>query len=142
MNVVCAVCGLKFERAQGYWVGAIYVNYAVTTLIAVGGFFLLRARIDLDTAAQLALWVPFVIVFPAVVLPLQPQPVAGAGVRAEPGAVRRCGAEARWPRSSSGGSRWPRRRVAYEVVTVPDGGVAGRGRAVHRARRPSWSRWP
>jgi len=64
MNTVCAVCDLKFERAQGYWVGAIYVNYAVTTLIAVGGFFVLRATIDLGTAAQLALWIPFVIVFP------------------------------------------------------------------------------
>jgi uncharacterized protein (DUF983 family) len=64
MNVVCAVCDLKFERAQGYWVGAIYVNYAVTTLIAVGGFFLLRALADLDTPWQLALWVPFVIAFP------------------------------------------------------------------------------
>ena len=64
MNTVCAVCDLKFERAQGYWVGAIYVNYAATTLIAVGGFFLLRELIDLDTAGQLALWVPFVIVFP------------------------------------------------------------------------------
>ena len=64
MNTVCAVCDLKFERAQGYWVGAIYVNYAVTTLIAVGGFFVLRATIDLGTAAQLALWIPFVTVFP------------------------------------------------------------------------------
>jgi uncharacterized protein (DUF983 family) len=64
MNVVCAVCDLKFERAQGYWVGAIYVNYAMTVLIAVGGFFLLRVTVDLDTPWQLALWVPFVIVFP------------------------------------------------------------------------------
>ena len=64
MNLVCAVCDLRFERAQGYWVGAIYLNYAVTVLIAVGGFFLLRATAGLDTAAQLALWIPFVIVFP------------------------------------------------------------------------------
>jgi uncharacterized protein (DUF983 family) len=64
MNTVCAVCDLKFERAQGYWVGAIYVNYAVTTLIAVGGFFLLRVLTEVDTAGQLALWVPFVIAFP------------------------------------------------------------------------------
>ena len=60
----CTRCGLTFERAQGYWVGAIYVNYAVTTLIAVGGFFLLRALADLGTAWQLTLWVPFVIAFP------------------------------------------------------------------------------
>jgi uncharacterized protein (DUF983 family) len=64
MNVVCAACDLRFERAQGYWVGAIYVNYGVTVLIAVGGFFVLRATLDLGTAWQLALWVPFVIVFP------------------------------------------------------------------------------
>jgi uncharacterized protein (DUF983 family) len=64
MNVVCAVCDLTFERAQGYWVGAIYVNYAVTTLIAVVGFFLLRGLVDPDTAWQLALWVPFVVLFP------------------------------------------------------------------------------
>ena len=64
MNVVCAACDLRFERAQGYWVGAIYVNYGVTVVIAVGGFFLLNAWTSLQTAGQLALWVPFVIVFP------------------------------------------------------------------------------
>src|SRR2546430_4918600 len=64
MNTVCPVCDLKFERAQGYWVGAIYVNYAVTTLVAMGGYFLLWARTDLTTAAQLAIWLPFCAVFP------------------------------------------------------------------------------
>jgi uncharacterized protein (DUF983 family) len=64
MNLVCAVCDLRFERAQGYWVGAIYVNYGVTVLIAVGAGFLLWARAGLDPVGQLALWVPFVIVFP------------------------------------------------------------------------------
>src|SRR5262249_54465687 len=41
MHEACAVCGLRFERAQGYWVGAIYVNSAVTVTIAVGGYFVL-----------------------------------------------------------------------------------------------------
>ncbi len=63
MNVVCAVCDLRFERAQGYWVGAIYVNYTVTVGIAVAGFFLLWAA-DVDPVGQLLLWVPFVVVFP------------------------------------------------------------------------------
>jgi len=63
MHVVCAVCALRFERAQGYWVGAIYVNYGVTVLIAVAGFFTLRALAGVETA-QLAFWVPFVIAFP------------------------------------------------------------------------------
>ncbi|HXH84292.1 MAG TPA: DUF983 domain-containing protein [Candidatus Tectomicrobia bacterium] len=64
MNTVCPVCDLRFERAQGYWVGAIYVNYGVTTTIAVGGYFLLWRLADLSTGAQLALWVPFVVLFP------------------------------------------------------------------------------
>jgi uncharacterized protein (DUF983 family) len=64
MNVVCAVCDLRFERAQGYWVGAIYVNYGVTVLIAVAGCFLLWRYADLSPVGQLLFWVPFVVVFP------------------------------------------------------------------------------
>jgi uncharacterized protein (DUF983 family) len=60
----CALCGLRFERAQGYFVGAIYINYAVTTLIAVGGFFLLWAGLGFSTRAQLLVLVPIVILFP------------------------------------------------------------------------------
>ena len=64
MTPACALCGLRFERAQGYWVGAIYVNYAVTVMIAVGGYLLLWNLAGLPTGWQLALWVPFVIAFP------------------------------------------------------------------------------
>ena len=64
MAETCALCGLKFERAQGYFVGAIYVNYAVTTIIAVGGFFLLWGLLGLSTRAQLLVLVPIVLVFP------------------------------------------------------------------------------
>ena len=60
----CALCGLKFERAQGYFVGAIYVNYAVTTFLVIGGYVLLWAFTELTTTAQLALWLPVVVVFP------------------------------------------------------------------------------
>jgi uncharacterized protein (DUF983 family) len=64
MNTVCAVCDLRFERAQGYWIGAIYVNYGATTTIAVAGFFMLWGWTTLSTAAQLAIWVPFCVLFP------------------------------------------------------------------------------
>jgi uncharacterized protein (DUF983 family) len=64
MNALCAVCDLRFERAPGYWIGAIYVNYGVTVTIAVAGFFLLRSLAGWETARQLALWVPFVVLFP------------------------------------------------------------------------------
>ena len=35
----CPVCSLSFEPEQGYYVGAIYLNYAATVLIATPGFF-------------------------------------------------------------------------------------------------------
>lgn len=64
MESQCLFCGLRYERAQGYFVGAIYINYAVTASIALGGYFLLRAWADLSTGAQFAIWVPFLLVFP------------------------------------------------------------------------------
>ena len=64
MRSECALCGLRFERAQGYWVGAIYLNYGMTTTIALAGYFILWAKTELSTAAQLAIWIPFLLVFP------------------------------------------------------------------------------
>jgi uncharacterized protein (DUF983 family) len=64
MHEICDLCGLRFERAQGYFVGAIYVNYAMTTVIALTGYFVLWRVADPPTAVQLALWVPFVALFP------------------------------------------------------------------------------
>jgi uncharacterized protein (DUF983 family) len=64
MHAHCGHCDLKFEREQGYFVGAIYINYAATVLIAVPGFFLLDAFVGMTIDHQLALWVPFAIVFP------------------------------------------------------------------------------
>ncbi len=60
----CALCGLRFERAQGYWVGAIYVNYGVTVTIAITGYLLLWRWREPSAATQLAIWMPFVAVFP------------------------------------------------------------------------------
>jgi uncharacterized protein (DUF983 family) len=64
MAEACALCGLKFERAQGYFVGAIYINYAVTTGIAVCGFFLLWGLLGFSTRDQLLVLVPIVVIFP------------------------------------------------------------------------------
>jgi len=60
----CGFCGIRFEREQGYFVGAIYVNYGVTVLIAMAGYFVLWNTTTISTAGQLALWVPFVVLFP------------------------------------------------------------------------------
>ena len=60
----CAHCDLKFEREQGYFIGAIYINYAATVAIAVPGFFLLDTFAQISINQQLALWVPFAVIFP------------------------------------------------------------------------------
>jgi len=64
MHGHCPHCGLKFEREQGYFVGAIYVNYAATVVIAVPSFFILDAFASLTIHQQLAMWIPFAVIFP------------------------------------------------------------------------------
>ena len=64
MADACRLCGLRFERAQGYWVGAIYVSYAVTTGIAMAGYLILWLTLEPPTAVQLALWGTFAVAFP------------------------------------------------------------------------------
>jgi uncharacterized protein (DUF983 family) len=62
MVPACARCSFVYERAQGYWIGAIYVNYGVTTLIAITGFFVTWTQVPLTW--ELGLWGAFVVVFP------------------------------------------------------------------------------
>ena len=66
MNQRCAHCALRFEREQGYFVGAIYINYAATIAVAVPGFFLLDALTGISIDQQLMLWVPFAVLFPLI----------------------------------------------------------------------------
>lgn len=64
MHDHCAHCHLTFEREQGYFIGAIYINYAATIAIAMPGFFLLDALTKITIDQQLAFWIPFALVFP------------------------------------------------------------------------------
>jgi uncharacterized protein (DUF983 family) len=64
MNRECAVCDLLFEREPGYFVGAIYINYAATAAVAVAGFLILDACTPLSVTTQIVLWSIFGIAFP------------------------------------------------------------------------------
>ncbi len=64
MHERCVGCGLLFEREQGYYVGAIYVNYAATVVVAVTGFLILDAYTDLSLTAQIIMWGIWGIAFP------------------------------------------------------------------------------
>jgi uncharacterized protein (DUF983 family) len=64
MNETCPTCDLHFEREPGYFVGAIYINYAATAVFSIAGFLLLETCADLSLTAQLLLWSAFCIGFP------------------------------------------------------------------------------
>lgn len=64
MHTACPSCALIFEREQGYFVGAIYINYAATTLLAIAGFLMLDYWTSLSLAQQLLLWGIFSVLFP------------------------------------------------------------------------------
>jgi uncharacterized protein (DUF983 family) len=56
MHERCAVCDLRFEREQGYFLGAMYVNYAFTVAIVLSGYFALEWWTDMPLAYHLVLW--------------------------------------------------------------------------------------
>jgi uncharacterized protein (DUF983 family) len=64
MHSQCQVCALRFEREQGYFLGAIYINYAVTVMMMLTGFFILEYMTDVSLAQQLILWCTFGVLFP------------------------------------------------------------------------------
>jgi hypothetical protein len=64
MRAACAVCHLRFEREPGYFIGAIYINYGVTVLLALAGFQILDMTLDPTLTQQLLLWVAFASLFP------------------------------------------------------------------------------
>src|SRR5918912_3092140 len=64
MRPQCLSCKLQFEREQGYFLGAIYINYAVTVTAMLAGFFGLESIARLSLAHQIILWCGFGAVFP------------------------------------------------------------------------------
>jgi len=66
MRERCEACGFRYEREQGYFVGAIYVNYAVTTVITVGTVLVLDWTIGLTLTQQLVIGVGLALLVPVV----------------------------------------------------------------------------
>lgn len=64
MHSQCSHCSLRFEREQGYFVGAIYINYAVTIAIVIAGFFLLDYFTNFPLPWQMGSWITFAVLFP------------------------------------------------------------------------------
>jgi uncharacterized protein (DUF983 family) len=66
MHERCAVCRLRFEREQGYFLGAIYINYGVTVVLALLGSCALEYWTQPSLTQELVLWVGFGTAFPVL----------------------------------------------------------------------------
>jgi uncharacterized protein (DUF983 family) len=64
MREACATCGLRYEREQGYFVGAIYLNYAFAVAIAIGTVFVLDWTVGLSLHAQLVVGIALAALVP------------------------------------------------------------------------------
>ena len=56
MHPACPRCGCPLEREAGYFIGAIYINYAATVTLCLGGFFVLDWLAAPSLAVHLAVW--------------------------------------------------------------------------------------
>lgn len=64
MHESCSVCGIRFEREPGFFLGSIYFNYGLTALIiAIAYPMLLLSR---TVEEQKLLWIgaAFTVIFP------------------------------------------------------------------------------
>ena len=66
MHTHCFACQLRFEREQGYFLGAMYINYGVTVVLALIGSFALEWWTTVSLAQQLGLWIGFGSLFPVL----------------------------------------------------------------------------
>lgn len=64
MHDCCPVCGRKFNRAPGYFLGSIYFNYGVTAVLMIAGYFTVFFTQGSVSKAWLAALAAFTLLFP------------------------------------------------------------------------------
>jgi uncharacterized protein (DUF983 family) len=64
MRETCTVCGLKFEREEGYFLGAMYISYGLA-LVAIAALSLLVWKLSELPFERIVLW-GFILFLPLV----------------------------------------------------------------------------
>ena len=64
MHPKCDACKLPFECGAGYYLGAIYVNYGITALLIIAGYFAMFFGTDISDRARLAMLAAACVLFP------------------------------------------------------------------------------
>lgn len=65
----CPECGVRYEREPGFFLGSIYFNYGLTTLIVAIAFPLLLFNGLADSQTLLYVALAFVVIFPLIFFP-------------------------------------------------------------------------
>ncbi|MDE0636029.1 MAG: DUF983 domain-containing protein [Candidatus Poribacteria bacterium] len=60
----CTQCGLKFEREQGYFIGAMYINYGATVFLVFPGYFIFNIFTPIPFLFNFGVWGLVSAVFP------------------------------------------------------------------------------
>jgi hypothetical protein len=68
MHETCSHCQLKYERAPGYFLGSIYINYAFTSLIMTVCYVVSHLVLGYENIVVLPPILAFCIIFPLVFL--------------------------------------------------------------------------
>jgi hypothetical protein len=66
MDERCTVCRLRFEREQGYFLGAMDINYGVSVVLALLGSCALESWTRPSLTQQLVLWIGLCTGFPVL----------------------------------------------------------------------------
>jgi len=64
MSPSCEVCGFRYERGPGYFLGSTYINYGLTTLLTTWTYIVCRFVLEIDQKALIPGLVCFCVVFP------------------------------------------------------------------------------
>jgi uncharacterized protein (DUF983 family) len=62
INGHCPVCGENFEREPGFYIGSMYVSYALSTALTVSTFVIFVLLLDFDVLNVLYVLLPLFIV--------------------------------------------------------------------------------
>lgn len=66
MHERCRYCDLKFEREMGYFLGAMYLNYGMTVMLVLAGYFMLELLTDVSLRVHLWLWTSLSLLLPVI----------------------------------------------------------------------------
>lgn len=67
----CPTCGLKFEKEQGYWTGALAINFLLTGAFVITGIVigLISTAPDIAVIPIISILMPLSIVLPVIFYP-------------------------------------------------------------------------